>query len=390
MRLRELFFEANETVKKKLGRAFNHLEDLVFFYGVEGTIEALEHVKEIATQEGSESVRMKWDGNPQIYWGREVANGPLILSGHNGWARGAKTDSPEAVKDFIANKSGTPKTDEERKQRDEFAAKFANLYPAFDAATPKDFVGFVYADALFLDKPNLKDNVYTFCPNPKSQTCYHVRGDSELGKRIAYADVMVVGHAFFPEFGMDDSEQEPLDDFDKFNANPKLIVQGPIYTETAPEVDQSVLEEVNQAIEYAEQYGSTIDNFLGSLPDPDKNGIFYPFFNQMSREHAKGQRNFADLSGHDFMEWMKKKGVSAAKQRHIVDMVQEHPGGLDAIFFLIKEIRDIKDAIDASIKSQPRREIWDTNGEGHVRYPQKHHKFGAVKYVPTTWVPAGN
>ena len=31
---------------KQLGRAFNHLEDLVFFYGSDGTIEALEKLKE--------------------------------------------------------------------------------------------------------------------------------------------------------------------------------------------------------------------------------------------------------------------------------------------------------------------------------------------------------
>ena len=65
MRAREFLKEAEAAVTKKLGRAFNHLEDLVFFHGSQGTIEALEHIREIATVEGSQSVRMKWDGNPQ-------------------------------------------------------------------------------------------------------------------------------------------------------------------------------------------------------------------------------------------------------------------------------------------------------------------------------------
>ena len=70
MRLLELL-DLMEAVDPKLGRAFNHLEDLVFFYGSAGTIEALEHLKDMNTADGSNSVRMKWDGNPQIYWGRE-------------------------------------------------------------------------------------------------------------------------------------------------------------------------------------------------------------------------------------------------------------------------------------------------------------------------------
>lgn len=380
MRLRELFFEANETVKKKLGRAFNHLEDLVFFYGIEGTIEALEHVKEIATQEGSESIRMKWDGNPQIYWGSEVANGPLILSGHNGWARGAKTDSPEAVKDFIANKSGTPKTDEERKQRDEFAAKFASLYPAFDAATPKDFAGFVYADALFLDKPNLKDNVYTFCPNPKSKTCYHVRGDSELGKRIAYADVMVVGHAFFPEFGMDDSEQEPLDDFDKFNANPKLIVQGPIYNKKSVSVDTQIIDNIEG---YAQQHASEIEGFLSDTAGlSDLKNIFYTYVNQTARA-----KQLASLGSQNFKAWLEKSKVSAGKQEKIQSKMDAHPNAVDAIFSMVKQIQSMKNEILQQVEGE-QGDIWDTDGEGRVRYAGPEKKFGNVKLVNRDqWTP---
>jgi len=380
MRLRELFVESTETVKKKLGRAFNHLEDLVFFYGIDGTIEALDHVKEIATQEGSESIRMKWDGNPQIYWGRETKNGPLILAGHNGWARGAKTDNPEAVKDFIANKSGTPKTEEERKQREEFAAKFANLYPAFDAATPKDFVGFVYADALFLNRPDLKDGVYTFCPNPKSQTCYHVRGDSDLGKRIAYADVMVVGHAYFPQFGMDDSEQEPLDDFDQFNANPKLIVQGPIYNKKSVSIDTKMIDNIEG---YAQQHAEQIEGFLSDTAGlSDLKNIFYTYVNQTARA-----KQLSSLGLQNFNAWLEKSKVSAGKQEKIQAKIEAHPNAVDAIFSLVKQIQSMKNQILAQVEGE-QGDIWDTNGEGRVRYAGPEKKFGNVKLVNRDqWTP---
>ena len=48
MRAREFVIEMAEVTKKKLGRAFNHLEDLVFFHGSKGTLEALDAMLRIA------------------------------------------------------------------------------------------------------------------------------------------------------------------------------------------------------------------------------------------------------------------------------------------------------------------------------------------------------
>ena len=404
MRLRELFLyevkakpaAAEDDSMEKYGRPFNHPEHLVFFKGAAGTLEALGHFKEIASEKsGKTTVRRKWDGNPQVYWGRETKGGPLILAGHNQWGKGVKSENPHDVYDFIVNKSGNAKTPEEIEKRKQFATNFSNLYPLFDAATPKDFVGFVYADNLFGVEPanpkrltpptkEYPQGVWEFSPNPLSDTTYHVDAASDLGQRIARAHVMVVGHAEFPSFGASDREQVPKDNFDEFNQTPGLIVQGPIYTDAAPEVDISA---VDSMIEYANQHAAVIDGFLGSLPDPDKNGIFYPFFNAMSNKHANQEVDFNQLSGNDFINWMTHKGVSAKKQQHIIAMTQAHPGGLDAIFHLIKGIRNMKDTVDAAIKAQPRKEIWDTHGEGHVRYAQKHHKYGNIKIVPTSWAP---
>lgn len=386
MLLRELFLCEAPVAKKAVdyGRAFNHPEHLVFFYGVDGTLEALQHFEELLKEKpGKTSLRKKWDGAPQIYWGREKKNGPLILAGHNGWARGAKSTNPEEVFNFIATQSGNPKTPQEAKERELFARNFANLYPLFNAATPKNFVGFVYADNLFGVDPGrpktLQDGVYTFCPNPKSKTCYHVSADSELGQRVAQAQVMVVGHAYFPTFGASDREQEPLDDFSMFNQTPGLIVQGPIYIESAPGVDVTPIKEL---IAYTKKYSAVIDGFLDGISPQDKNGIFYPFANYLNKT---GQ--FDTVNAKVFLDWMVQKGVSKNKQQNIVSQIQAHPGGLDAVFHLMTKIRHMKDEIDTAIKSQNRPEIWDSNGEGHVRYAQKHHKFGNIKIVPTTWTP---
>lgn len=372
----------NEAETKQLGRAFNHLEDLVFFQGTAGTKEALQHIKEIGTPEGSETIRMKWDGNPQIYWGREKANGPLLLAGHNGWSRGAKTDSPEAVKDFIANKSGAPKTPEEKAERERFASEFANLYPLFDAATPKDFVGFVYADGLFLQRPPVdKQGVYTFCPNPKSQTCYHVRAESELGKRISNAKVMVVGHAYFPEWGMPDSAQKPISDFDNFNGNPNLIVLGPVFNKKAVSIDTKAVDRVEK---YLTQHSQQIDNFLADTPGlADLKNIIYTYVNQTAKA-----KQLDSLSAEHFIDWLGKSKVSPGKQQKIQQKAQVNPNSLEAIFTLVKMIQDMKDQVIDQLEGE-QGDIWDTQGEGRVRYADPNKQFGNVKLVPRKrWTPA--
>jgi flavodoxin len=382
MRAKEFLKEAEAAAAKKLGRAFNHLEDLVFFHGSQGTMEALEHVREIASEAGSKTVRMKWDGNPQIYWGREVSNGPLVLAGHNGWSRGAITTSPEEVADFIANQSGSPKTPEEKAQRDAFAQQFANLYPLFDAATPKDFVGFVYADGLFLQTPELdQDGVYNFCPNPKSKTCYHVRADSDLGKRIAQAQVMVVGHAYFPEFGMDDSAQKPIDDFSQFNSNPALIVQGPVYNSAPVKVGDA---EITAVETYLQSHAQEIDAFLqGTAGLGDLKNILYTYVNQTAKA-----KQLDNLGSNQFFNWLKTSKVSANKQAKIQELSAQSPNALPAIFGLVKQIMTLKDQVIAQIESGAQGEIWDTEGEGRVRYASAGKQFGNVKLVPRKrWTP---
>jgi hypothetical protein len=382
MRASEFLKEAEEAVAKKLGRAFNHLEDLVFFHGSDGTMEALEHIKEISSEEGSKSVRMKWDGNPQIYWGRAEKGGPLVLAGHNGWSRGAMTTSPEAVKDFIQNKSGNPKTPEEQQAREQFAQQFANLYPLFDRATPKDFVGFVYADGLYLQRPPLDDQgVYNFAPNPKSQTAYHVLGNSELGKRIAMSQVMVVGHAFFPKFGMDDSEQKPMDDFSQFNSTRELIVQGPVYNSQPVQTDLAAIDKVEA---YLSQHAQEIDTFLqGAQGLGDLKDILYRYVNQTAKA-----KQLAGLSAQQFFNWLPNSKVSANKQAKIQQLAVDNQNALAAIFGLVKQIMDLKDNIIGQIESGARGEIWDTHGEGRVRYADPKKKFGNVKLVPRKrWTP---
>ena len=381
MRLLELL-DLMEAVDPKLGRAFNHLEDLVFFYGSAGTIEALEHLKDMNTADGSNSVRMKWDGNPQIYWGREAGQ-VIPPHGHAQWGKGVLPASGEDVGKYIMS-TGKATTPEEVAARQQFADKFASLATLFAPATPKELDGnttyYVYADALFLSPPELKDGVYTFCPNPKSQTCYHVRADSELGRRIAQAEVMVVGHAYFTEHGQPDSAQIPIKDFSQFNANPKLIVLGPIYNVAPVKVDTTKIQQVEQHIK---QHARQVDAFLqGTAGLSDLKQIIYNYVNQSAKA-----KQLDDVSTAHFEQWMTAK-VSAPKQAKIKELNKAQGNVLDEIFKIVRAIQMLKDTVIDQIESGPRADIWDTNGEGRVRYADGNKKFGNVKFVPRKrWTP---
>jgi hypothetical protein len=68
MRFWEILTEAETAAPKKVGREFNHLEDLVFTES-DGAVKAIQILKDLAKPETS--ITIKWDGNPTVYWGRE-------------------------------------------------------------------------------------------------------------------------------------------------------------------------------------------------------------------------------------------------------------------------------------------------------------------------------
>ena len=364
-----------------LGRAFNHLEDLVFFYGSAGANEALNHLVDFTTADGSSSIRMKWDGNPQVYWGREYVNGPLILSGHNGWLRQVKTSDPLELEDFILNQSGSPKTDDERKQRAVFAKKFASLYKWFDDATPNDFVGFVYGDCLYISKPDNQNSTYSFSPNPNTNTTYHVRKNSHLGKRIDKSEILVVGHAYFKNFGMKDHEQLPISNFDMFNNSLPLIVLGPIYNSQILNINLKAVSDIRLLIA---KNKDSIDYFLTSTKGlADLKEIIYRYVNQTAKN-----RQLHLMNQDHFLSWLSTSSISKTKQEKIKLLNKTHNNALMYILQIVVSIQDIKDDVIDQLEKCQNSDIWDTDGEGRVRYADHTKQFGNIKLVPRKkWIP---
>lgn len=121
-------FNAVLTEAAKVGREYQHLEDLVFVDGSAGAMEAANILEKLGSDSGD--VAIKWDGNPTIYWGRE-ADGQFVLVGKNGWGRNMSTNS-KSLGDFIKN-SGKG---EEWRQK--FGNDMAAIFDTMEAATPTD------------------------------------------------------------------------------------------------------------------------------------------------------------------------------------------------------------------------------------------------------------
>jgi hypothetical protein len=191
---------------------------------------------------------------------------------------------------------------------------------------------------------------------------------------------MVVGHAFFPEFGMDDSAQQPKNDFSEFSNNPNLIVLGPVYNNSPIKIDTAKIDQVEK---FAKANNKIIDGFLqGAAGLGDLKNIIYTYVNQTAKA-----KSLDSLSKDHFLNWLKTSKVSQPKQLKIVDLANQHKGSLETIFTLVKEIQTVKDNIIDQVEG-PQGDIWDTNGEGRVRYADPSKKFGNVKLVPRKrWTP---
>lgn len=395
MLLRELFVrEAVEPVKAKVGRAFNHVEDLTFLHGTAGVIKALEHIRKAGTA-SSENTRFKWDGAPQIYWGY-TKDGQFILCGHNGWSRGGTGTSDvsdftsvRGIYNFILNKSGDAGSDPAKQaERQQFATEFSHLYEIFKAATIVPKKGkeiYFYADGLFTTPPEEVNGIYELNPNLKSQTQYHIAVDSTLGQRIAEgAQAMVAAHGSFDSFGASDSSQKPVKDFTTYMMpTTELIVLSPYYAKVQPKIDTKAIDKIESDLQ---QDKTAIDAFLSPIPKVSNfKGIIYRYMNEKSKS---GQ--LANV-GDDFMTWVDLGASGMVKsdsmKLNIRSRVEAVPAGVTTVFNYVKKIMNLKNQLLSQLEMNP-PEIKVINSEGWVQYDSEGDMH--AKLVPRDNVQHGS
>jgi hypothetical protein len=361
MRAFEFLREAETPAPKKVGREFNHLEDLVFTEP-NGANKAIKILKDLESPDTS--ITIKWDGNPTVYWGRED-NGQFRLVGKNNWGREeGKSNSPEELASFINSRG------KGEEWRSKFAGDMAALWPIFEAATPADFRGYVYGDILFHPgKPYQGGNgKISFTPN---QTTYSVLGNSDIGRALAKAKVAVAAHKVFSYFG--DKSGEDLTDPEQFSGNPALKVFGLTSVSHRPAVGAANLAKI-EALAASQP---SINKLLAPVAGMGYlQSEIYTFVNNQSKA-----KQLDKINTDAFMAFEQKTPAKAAKIQAHSDA---HPGILDKLFELVREIMAAKDEVIRELDSAGGDIEQSTGGkpggEGYVA--------GGSKLVPRDrWTP---
>jgi hypothetical protein len=357
------------TEAAKVGRTFQHLEDLAYVEGSTGAIRALDYLASYG--KNARNISIKWDGESALYWGRE-ADGTFMLVGKNNWGRPeGRSKSAEELEQFILSRG---KGEDWRKQ---YAANMAAIWPFFEAATPKNFRGFVFGDLLFHPgkPPVQQDGRLVFTPNI---TTYSIDTNSTLGKRMAAAKVAVTAHEILDEFGQDMGTGKPIVDTSMLNSA-DVVVLGQTYVSHQPQID---IKGLNQIRAFVNQNAAAMDAWLAPQDGfSDMKAIIYSYINAMSKS-----KNLDNIET-NFVNWLQSNDkVSANKQAKIAATIQGNPKGLPAILKTVMLIMRAKDDliaqldaagsdIQATTQGQP-------GGEGYIS------QGDFVKLVPRSrWTP---
>jgi len=364
MRAREFIIEvASPTV----GRKYQHVEDLIFTGipskginpGAASGLQAVRIIKDMSTQSKGQN-EIKWDGSPVVYWGKQ--DGVFYLIPKNAWEylkrgktqldNGVKT-APTNPKEVNAFLLGTGKPDPEREtQRRQYAKQIANLWSYFEDASPEQ--GFLEGGLLFYPgtKPNGKTaepvynketGEYGFTPNI---TGFYIGKDSDLGRRIKTAKVMVAATGYYESLGSSDEKRYPNPE--ELSTN-DTIVQGTVYVESAPGIDESL---VDDAESFITANSNLIDAFLSPKPGLSKVGeVLYKFYNQNLRVAGVKER---------FLDWA-NQNLSAAQAKKIIS-----DPGLDAILSAVEKLSVAKLDMYQRASSGTHSGIRQTKPEGYV------------------------
>jgi len=207
-------YEAEEAGVGGKAKGIEHLEDYVFRNGLPGVTTALQIVQ-AAADAPTKTTTVKWDGKPAVIFGRKPQTGEFVLTDGSGFeAKGydGLATSPRMMADIQRTRSGA---------RDELIQLYATLWPKLEAATPRNFRGYVKGDLLYMSTPTLEAGNYVFKPNTVQ---YKIPAKTALGQRIGASNTGIAMHSMYADAG---DARQPLSGV-RFAEVPGLLLIEPI------------------------------------------------------------------------------------------------------------------------------------------------------------------
>lgn len=324
------------------GARIEHLEDLVFERGTRGVKEALNIIAQ-AAENTAATTTVKWDGKPAVIWGRKPT-GEFVLTDKSGFAaRGydGLATSPDMLARIMRMRSG---------ERGELIALYTKLWPMLEAATPKNFQGYVQGDLLYTDTPPEQAGAYVFQPNFVE---YRIPASSALGQAIGNSEVGIAVHT---RYDAPDASPEAIRE-SGLKRVPGLLLIEPTVKDIKNVRPNTGM--IRQLRELLRSQGANIDQLfnpaeLRAAQIADLPALCKRYIN--SRIHS----NYDNLLA-DFGPWL-QKNVTPRKYNNIVEYLQSPRSNIDGIsaaftaFLLLHEIKT--DMLNQLDRQQPGQEGW--------------------------------
>lgn len=360
------------------GARIDHAEDIIFTEGSKGVLRVLEALKSLE-QQGHKDVTVKWDGSPAVIFGRDQG-GDFILTDKSGFSAvgyNGKAKSPEEIETMLKNRPGYAK---DPKGYGVLVNNMKTVFPLFEAAVPKDYVGFFKGDMLYFNTPQIQDGNLIFEPNIVE---YAIDVNSDLGKRIKQSKAGVVIHRQVDAEG----NESPLKDKDIFQGN-DLLVMPPITMEKPAQVDNQQITQLESKIK-AE--AGAVDqmlnlNDLAAMQLKDLPKIFYRYMN------SKVDTGIQNLAA-DFAGWLERDPkISDRKKTKILQYIKDHAQAFKTMWQTVMDVLTLKNAIigqfdkEASVQAKIHGPHGGEGGEGYVLA----HPEGDIKLVPRAYFSKAN
>jgi hypothetical protein len=353
----EKLIESTEVQGGK-AKGIEHIEDLVFRKGTAGIKEALAVIEHLKDNTKS-SVTVKWDGKPAVVFGREL-NGTFVLTdvagfgavGYNGMFT-----SPKQITQHLTNRDAEAKAQGKSANRvAQLAPIYQTLWPMLEAATPKDFKGYIQGDLLYISTPPEVAGAFVFKPNTVE---YNIPASSKLGEEIAGSHVGIAIHTYYKEQG---ASKEPLGRV-KLNSVPGLLLIEPIApAENVKPTDSSLVKQLKGLVSSS---GTAINTLfspaeLRQLQISDLPRLCVDYINSIVKDNSVADFDPNTLLP-GFGKWLQTK-VTPRKYNNIVEYLQSprsNMDGMSAAFTAFVLLHNIKmDMLQQLDRQHPGQEGW--------------------------------
>lgn len=349
--------------KPRVGREYQHLEDLTFIEGSSGAMAAVEFLEKLSYD--SSNIALKWDGGIVVYWGRDE-QGDFVLTGKNGWGKSKSKSADELAEFILTSGKGEP-------WRKNFADDMSKIFVILEQATPHWFRGYAKGDVLW--HPNnlyvVENNEIVFTPN---QVTYCASVDSNIGKQILASHLGIAVHGMYLAFGSSYAETPGMLNFLE---NEQVVLFSQTYIANRVAVDKEKINKIKEKItQYADQMDYVLETRAGLS---DVKNIIYSYINYTVKNDLYHQ-----VEDH-FSTWLETAKLSNNKKEKIKSIMM-HSRGFEFLFSIVKELSIVKEGVikffDRHLDKEKELVRVKNVNEGYVCTETK------IKLVPRTrWKP---